>query len=540
MTSEPRSSSKGQALTGGISGYSSSSRLNDAASHSHDIALLSSDVDTLRITEIDTDSQALVAHSQGSSSKAQLPHHTPNQRSITYSHESVEQDPIDYTWARETETNNNTVYQEQLRQLEQRMNDILQKVQQTEQQMHQKVNQILERLEQTEQQMHQKDNQILERLEQTEQQMHQKDNQILERLEQTEQQTHQQAADQQSHQLQEQLQQINNQLLQQQNQIDNIIQTSHLERQEFNRPWTMRSSFKELLIPRLFIVLPNKPGLVDKDEKSSPLQFRLYYLCECGDHTMTEDTKEYHEIHLAEHPGYDLDNHKGLFDKYGLYLLTMLYMVKYGVIANGRVVPPLLKLKISKDIDMDQERLRQLINDMISYLEDTLHIDGSNMDSTANWEMNSCEFSQLKQYLKVQEGENIFGNLHSTTTQDRHCVWVCSKHQREYHDSTIQQLKEVIIANDGEYSEEVGNIKIKISSNTLAKPFYGAVGKVRWIQSLDNRRSLTALDLKLDFNLSRATSTAHVLLNLNSIDSLVLDFVRLLLTAGISRMEHGI
>ncbi|KAF9997932.1 hypothetical protein BGZ65_006510, partial [Modicella reniformis] len=516
-----------------------------AESYNQMIALKPRNVDALRITEIDTDNHALVARSQGSPSKTQLLQHTPNRRSITYSQEPAGKASGNFAGDskqslegnRDTESNSNIPYQEQLRQLQQRIDDFIQKVQQTEQKMHQRIEDVVERLQQTDQRTYQLKQQIEDVLQQTDQQTHhqqpqtgntiQQGHQMLQHMHETNQGNRQEMP---SHQ-------------QTRDEVGrNLKETHQLERQEFDRFMAIKSyaqalltrTFKELPVPRLFIILPNIPGIVDKDEMSSSLQFRLYYLCECGDHTMTEDTKGYHEIHLAEHPGYDLDNHKGLFDKYGSYLLIMLYMVKYGAVANGRVVPPLQSLKIAKKIDMDKSRLSRQVSDMISYLEDTFHINGSDMDQTANWEVESSELAQLKSYLNVKEGENIFGNLHSTTTQNRHCVWVCSGHQREYHESTTQQLKDVIIADDGEYSEEIGNIKIKISSNTLAKRFYDAAGKVRWIQSLDNRWSLTALDLKLDFNFSLTTSTAHILLNLNSIDSLVLDFIRLLLSAGTS------
>ncbi|KAF9994408.1 hypothetical protein BGZ65_009969, partial [Modicella reniformis] len=63
----------------------------------------------------------------------------------------------------------------------------------------------------------------------------------------------------------------------------------------------------EYPIPRLFIVLPIAVGLCDKFKSLFSEQFRLYFLCECGAYTMSNDSKTPHEIHLAKHEGYDLE-----------------------------------------------------------------------------------------------------------------------------------------------------------------------------------------------------------------------------------------
>ncbi|KAF9992518.1 hypothetical protein BGZ65_012144, partial [Modicella reniformis] len=319
MESEPSSSSKVRALSRGTSGYSS--RLNDTqsatASSSHDVALMSSNNDIFRITEIDTDSQALVARSQGLSLETQLPHHIPNQRSITYSHEPVGQISRLLSWSgnqsidgnHDSEASSNTSYQEQLRQLQHRIDDMQQNAQQTEQQTHQKINDIFEQAQLTDQLIMQKQiDDILQTIQQTSEQTDQKINNILERVQQTDQQSHK--LQQQMEDVLQKVQQADQQQLQQQKQIDDIIQQGHemlqqmretgqdnrqaipfqqqtreefrqflkeslqLQRQEVDRLMVIKShiqallarSFKELPIPRLFIVLPNTPGHVDGGE----------------------------------------------------------------------------------------------------------------------------------------------------------------------------------------------------------------------------------------------------------------------------------
>ncbi|KAF9960115.1 hypothetical protein BGZ65_012743 [Modicella reniformis] len=363
---------------------------------------------------------------------------------------------------------------EQVQQTDQRVqkqiDNILERAQQTDQQTQERINDILQKIQQTSQQTHQKIDSMLEQVQQTDKRMPQQQKQIdniLERVQQTDQQTQQ--LQQQMEDVLHTIQKIDLQSLQQQQQVDGIMQQGHqilqqmhemaqdnrqeiqqthdeirlclkeilqLRLQESNRfmviksypPALLAMSFKELRIPRLFIVLPVTAGLVDKDENLSSLQFRLYYLCECGAHTMTGDTNGHHEIHMADHPGYDLNNHHELFDKYGSYFLTMMYMVKYGAVAAGRIVPPLQNLKITNMIDMDYGRLSQLVDTAIAYLE-TLHIIGSTMDSPPKWMIDPSNMVQLKSYLKVKDGKSKPGNLHPTITQDRHCYDLDNHHE---------------------------------------------------------------------------------------------------------------
>ncbi|KAF9995571.1 hypothetical protein BGZ65_008799 [Modicella reniformis] len=98
----------------------------------------------------------------------------------------------------------------------------------------------------------------------------------------------------------------------------------------------------------------------------------------------------------------------------------------------------------------------------------------------------------------------------------------------------MQQLKEVVIANNDKFNTEAGKTNITIESDALADRFYNAMRKVRWIHSFDNWWSLTAINLKLSNHRSITTSTAHIIINLNNIDSLVLDFGRLSLATGVS------
>ncbi|KAF9343355.1 hypothetical protein BGX34_006865, partial [Mortierella sp. NVP85] len=116
----------------------------------------------------------------------------------------------------------------------------------------------------------------------------------------------------------------------------------------------------EYPIPRLFIVLP--------DDKSSwnPLEFfsnkfKLYFLCECGEHTKATKSNIPHRIHLAKHQGYDIERPNEFFHQYGSYVLMILKMLKLGISVAGVAVPALSNL-IPDVLDQATESLKLLAN----------------------------------------------------------------------------------------------------------------------------------------------------------------------------------
>ncbi|KAG0246584.1 hypothetical protein B0O80DRAFT_501505 [Mortierella sp. GBAus27b] len=299
-------------------------------------------------------------------------------------------------------------------------------------------------------------------------------------------------------------QQTNKELLKQQ---DEMLRLQHqaLDRLAIvqNRVQTLITQTYELHeypIPRLFIVLPKSLGLTGKLKSIFMDQFRLYFLCECGSHTMPEDSKTPHEIHLAKHEGYDLDKPTAFFEKYGSYVLTLMYMIKYGIVAAGLVVPPLANSKIVEGLDSTQkyvEYLRKnivpLVDDTISFLQDYKSIGGKEIDPTADGSefgrleaLEGADLRLLESYLKVKDQGRVLGNLYRVVTPEGHVKWVCFDHYKaSYKESSIKQLRDIVAISRGKYIEEIGRVEIKIESSILAKQFYEAMIKARWIQELE-------------------------------------------------------
>ncbi|KAI8603156.1 hypothetical protein EDD21DRAFT_442262 [Dissophora ornata] len=262
---------------------------------------------------------------------------------------------------------------------------------------------------------------------------------------------------------------------------------------------TQTYELHEYPIPRLFIVLPKAKRIRDTLGKPFSNEFRLFFLCECGAHTMSgESTIPY--VHLAKHEGYDIGRPKEFFRKYGSHVFTMMHMIKYGVAAAGIVVPALAHFGVGKGIDAVQETLKlaghsfgSLVDHTIAYLQDQengasceIDVSTGQVDFDRMEVLAGVELRQLESYLNVCDKDQSLGNLYRTVTDDGHVKWVCNDHFSEnYRDSFILNLKALVAANGGSYDEMTGAIKISLTSKSRAKRFYEAIVKARGIQELD-------------------------------------------------------
>ncbi|KAI8347767.1 hypothetical protein B0O80DRAFT_465134 [Mortierella sp. GBAus27b] len=241
----------------------------------------------------------------------------------------------------------------------------------------------------------------------------------------------------------------------------------------------------EYPIPRLFIVLP-KAG--DRVTNHIAEHFRLYFLCECGTHTMPEGGKIQHEVHLANHEGYDLDMPTEFFKRYCSYLLIMMSMIKYGITGAGTSVPPLTSAKITTGLIATPRQLEHTRNNIIQLVDSTIKfLDDINpaKDSTAFKDLEDLEGvdpRQLEFQLKGKVHGRCLGNLYRIVTPNGHVKWVCQDHYKAYYrDPQIGYLKKVF---NGALDEQIGRIEIAVYSNDKAKKFYDAMIKARGVQEL--------------------------------------------------------
>ncbi|KAG0303209.1 hypothetical protein BGZ98_006893 [Dissophora globulifera] len=285
-----------------------------------------------------------------------------------------------------------------------------------------------------------------------------------------------------------------------------------MQRQTFNQLAVMQNRFlaiftqnyelHEYPIPRLFIILPKPQRRRDNLTGFVAQQFRLFFLCECGTHTMTETSKTKHEIHLAKHGGYDISRPTKFFEKFGPRILKVLQWLRYGVIVAGFLAPPLAHLRLADGICGIRDDISYVDNDIgpmldhaISFLETQLGTPGNSTNINVTLEhterrgpeaLEGADLRQLESYLKVNDRARSLANLYRIVTSEGHVKWVCIDHYREsYQESVTQRLRDLVDAAGGEFAEEEGKVTVKILSKTQAKQFYTALVNSRRVHELD-------------------------------------------------------
>ncbi|KAF9096656.1 hypothetical protein BGX29_008480, partial [Mortierella sp. GBA35] len=239
---------------------------------------------------------------------------------------------------------------------------------------------------------------------------------------------------------------------------------------------TQSYGLHEYPILRLFIILPKEDASMTETltrgfKNVLAKQFKLYFLCECGDHTKPSDGRPInhnlqHEIHVARHEGYDIDRPTEFFDKYGPYVLTLLQMLKYGVAIAGVVVPLLGQFKLVDSLEGVHEGIKHILDDLgprvdssIAYIESLTGVQ-SELSST---DPNSTSADSAT--LGALEALEVLGNLYRIVTSEGRVKWACLDHYREnYRSKAAKDLKDVVQEVAGEYDEITGSVTVELSS----------------------------------------------------------------------------
>ncbi|KAG0057443.1 hypothetical protein BGZ83_010011 [Gryganskiella cystojenkinii] len=247
-----------------------------------------------------------------------------------------------------------------------------------------------------------------------------------------------------------------------------------------------------------------------------------------GEGGSTARTIMSHHIHLAKHEGYDLERPNEFFKKYGPHLLTLLQMLKYGVMAAEIVVPPLAHWKVTEGIDrvkngldFANNQLEPKVDAAIQYLEAlaTVDFDGTRIsretesnDGTeqsaregsqahqreSSWQhqhetqvhaleaLEGADLRHLSTFLRIKDESKVLGNLYRIVTAQGHVKWVCLDHYRStYRESWTRPFKDLVLnQNQGQFDEIRGLVRIRLLSSTVARQFYEALERARFIQEL--------------------------------------------------------
>jgi len=190
--------------------------------------------------------------------------------------------------------------------------------------------------------------------------------------------------------------------------------------------------------PRLFVILPSHDHKWDAANVLAN-QFRLFFLCECGEHTPTtgEESPEVSCLHLADADGYRVPNPVKLIEKFGPYLMVMLEMLKFrnqiagyplpGLSAAGELFPADSLPPTSLTLDRINKSIAYIetvacLNtsrpwDLTEYLADVSAADGVHPDN------------KLFSYLEMDKNKSRYSRMYRVKTMRSRADWVCRKHQ---------------------------------------------------------------------------------------------------------------
>ncbi|KAF9945136.1 hypothetical protein BGZ72_001623 [Mortierella alpina] len=267
---------------------------------------------------------------------------------------------------------------------------------------------------------------------------------------------------------------------------------------------TQSYELHEYPIPRLFIVLPQYPSGWDILKPFTD-KYRLYFLCECGEHTKAagSNNKIPHEIHLAKHEGYEIARPTNFFQQYGPYVLTILKMLRFSVSVASIAVPAVAHLINADALDYAAKGLQHLkdciepgMDQVISKIEKDSVDEGEPVGNFADQMKNKealegADMRKLETFLKDKDGNKVLGNLYRTVTDEGHVKWVCMNHYREnYNKTAADAFRRAIDAIGGSFDENNGLVKAKLGSRVSANQLYLA---------LENARSVYELNIILDW-----------------------------------------
>ncbi|KAG0213799.1 hypothetical protein BGX31_001212, partial [Mortierella sp. GBA43] len=292
---------------------------------------------------------------------------------------------------------------------------------------------------------------------------------------------------------QDEMDQIQRQMLDQLTLLQNRVQTV----------LTQNHQLQEHSNPRLFVVLPQDSASWDPLDLHSN-KFRLYFLCECGYHTTSKNTKTQHHIHFARHEGYHVIRTKEFFQHYGSYVLNILKMLKFRILVDGITIPSLSELVSTDTMDQPIATLKALehtikagVDQVIHYIERVSSGNGNGMSEfpeQMQYHMAEESFNlrKLRGFLRDMDGDRPLGNLYRVLTSEGYIKWVCVEHcQENYQEKSAKELRKAMQVIGGSFDENFGRVKATIRSEAQADQFY---------QALENTSSVYELRIALDWS----------------------------------------
>ena len=270
----------------------------------------------------------------------------------------------------------------------------------------------------------------------------------------------------------------------------------HLQMQALDRLALLQNSVTALLtqtyelheypIPRLFVLLPADNSPWNPMDLLSN-KFRLHFLCECGEHTKSVNSKIPHHIHLAKHEGYDITHPNEFFQQYGSYILTIIKMLRFGISTASVHVPAVSSLvggdgvtKVSSGLDKAIDFIERVSAD-----DEDKAVSRLSKQMKNNEALEGANLRQLELFLKIKDTNRTLGNLFRTVTAEGHVKWVCIDHYREnHHEKTAKAFRNTVEVLRGRFDESTGRVDVTLRSRVQAEQFYAALEKMGSIYEL--------------------------------------------------------
>ncbi|KAG0055323.1 hypothetical protein BGZ83_008962 [Gryganskiella cystojenkinii] len=260
---------------------------------------------------------------------------------------------------------------------------------------------------------------------------------------------------------------------------------------------TQTFELHEYQVPRLFIILPKVHRRRDAILKPFSNKFRLYFLCECGAHTTDDTSKDVDKIHLANHPGYDIEEPTEFFEKYGRHVLTIMRAIQMGAQVASFLVPHFASSGLAHELKevekglewlqagvdfYTKENIGTMVDNTIHYIEDLQErqpVDrGQEGHATAIYDaklIEGAELRQLTRFLSEVDTDKRYGNLYRKVFKGGHVRWVCRLHFKQgYREEGQKIFLEALQKSHGMYDEDSGVVTVTLTSPTQAKIFYDA------------------------------------------------------------------
>ncbi|KAK3817823.1 MAG: hypothetical protein J3R72DRAFT_427297 [Linnemannia gamsii] len=248
--------------------------------------------------------------------------------------------------------------------------------------------------------------------------------------------------------------------------------------------------------PRLFIILPrdtsewNSTNLLNN-------QFRLYFLCECSEHTQVfngDNTNIPYHIHIVKHEGYDLQRPTEFFQKYGRYMLTLLEMIQRGASMDGYRFSAFFSVNFSAAIEMPTNSQDTItlpaINQSIEYLQSLSDeqdaAEGTSGNSFDKQEaLDGADLRNLGVFIKSKGQDRTLGNLYRTISEEGHVRWICSDHYHLAYKTLVKQaFVTTVNLNGGHFDPRLSRATVSLGSKIRAAEFFKALAKARRVEEL--------------------------------------------------------